>query len=236
MPEGFLLYDGSDHETEGRGGMSLDQRGGSCLSGEWLTDPAGLGVDLDAVSPGGYYVGLRLGFAFPLAERYRMQPGRCRRYVRDGLMTADPFYRWAMAHVGRVRWSALGLDAADQAFFRAMACQGMRFGATIAMVGADGARSHGHFWRADRELTEGEITGLQALLEAEHRAVVPPRLTAAETEALREVAAGKRLKLIAAEFGITHGAVKMRLRSAKRKLRADTLPQAVTSARSLKLI
>ena len=70
-----------------------------------------------------------------------------------------------------------------------------------------------------------------------HAAMAPPtNLTVAELEALRMVENGLLVKEIANALGVTDGAIKLRLKGAKAKLRAKTGSQAVSMARSFRLI
>ena len=64
----------------------------------------------------------------------------------------------------------------------------------------------------------------------------PSNLTMAELEALRMVKNGLLLKQIAAQLGVSDGAVKQRLKNARLKLNAKTGTQAASMATAYGLI
>ena len=116
---------------------------------------------------------------------------------------------------------------------------GLRYGVAISCTGRgrDGQRSLGSFARADREFTQEEMRLLTEVLQHLHDAKAPPTgLTDAELEALRMVRDGLLAKEIAALLNITEGAVKLRLRNARRKLGAKTGTQAASMAQAYGLI
>ncbi len=196
------------------------------------------GGDFARFAPAGYYVALRIGFAFPLFE-YNALPERwVEHYTQKGLMLYDPVLRWAYENDGATRWSALSLADPREVMLRAR-----HFGLTYGVVVAcddrstDGQRSIGSFARSDREFDDGEIVLLEKKLRHLHDIKAPPsNLTKAELEALRMVKDGLLLKEIAAQLVVSEGAVKQRLKNARLKLGARTGSQAVSMALSAGLI
>ncbi len=194
---------------------------------------ADIGLDeIAEFAPTGYYIALRVGFAFPVEEINSLPPDWVSHYTQQRYMMFDPVIRWVYGNVGTIRWSELtehdskGILAQAQVF-------GLRYGAAVAYFdgNAQGQRSYGSFTRSDREFTDLEIKFLQAYVRRRHEETAPPtNLTQAELSALGMVKDGKRLKQIAHELGISEGAVKQRLKNAKLKLQANTSTQAAAIA------
>lgn len=198
------------------------------------TDP----LDFSAIAPAGYYVALRIGFAFPILEHNALPEPWVELYTRQGLMLHDPVIRWLYGNSGTVRWSEIRLDDPRKVMAQG-AAYGLRFGAAVTVLDPmqPGLRSFGSFARSDREFTEAEMQQLETRLRRLHSAKAPPsNLTAAELEALRMVKNGMLMKQIAAQLGVTEGAVKQRLKNAKAKLNARTSTQAATLASGFGLI
>ena len=192
-------------------------------------------INLDNVaqlSPAGYYIALRIGFAFPVIEVNELPPVWVEHYTRNRFMLFDPVIRWAYANVGVARWSELDMDDPRNILGQAQT-HGMRYGAIISVFDGnpEGQRSYGSFARSDREFSDLEMRALNAYVTRRHLEMAPPtNLTRAELEALRMVRHGRRLKEIAFELGVTEGAVKQRLKNAKTKLNAKTSTQAAATA------
>ncbi len=194
--------------------------------------------EFQRLAPAGYYIALRIGFAFPMEEMNALPPAWVEHYTRGGLMLHDPVMRWLYAHSGAARWSEIGLDDPHRVLATA-AEHGLRYGVAVSFQesGRHAQRSFGTFARTDREFDAAEIAQLQAAVEALHRARKPPsNLTRAELEALRMVKNGLLMKQIAGQLGVSEGAVKQRLRGAKNKLGAKTSTQAATLATGYGLI
>ncbi len=194
--------------------------------------------DLVALAPGGHYIALRVGFAFPLEEVNALPHDWVEHYTRHRYMLHDPVIRWIYTNVGAVRWSDIRLDDPQDVMRKARQF-GLNFGVAICVFDGnpEGHRSFGSFARADREYEESEIRLLVAYLTRLHRAKAPPtNLTQAELQALQMVKSGKRLKQIAHDLGVTEGAVKQRLKNAKLKLAAQTSAQAAALASEYGLI
>jgi LuxR family transcriptional regulator len=201
--------------------------------------PALLGPDeISQIAPSGYYVALRIGFAFPMEEVNELPEEWVAHYTSQRFMLFDPAVRWAYANVGSVRWSDLGKDDPKKIIAQAQTF-GLRFGVTIAVLdqGANAQRSFASFVRNDREYTDLEVKLLNAFVMRRHNETAPPtNLTRAELEALGMVKNGKRLKEIAYELSVSEGAVKQRLKNAKLKLGAKTGTQAAALANQYGLI
>lgn len=194
--------------------------------------------ELAQVATGGYYLALRVGFAFPLEELNRLPQTWVDHYTRARFMVSDPVIRWCYAHTGVIRWSDITIDDPRQVLAQARAF-GLRHGVAVSIFdgGSGGQRSFGMFVRGDRDFEERELDFLQREVERLHDEKAPPtNLTAAEIMALRLVRDGKRLKQIAWELGVTEGAVKQRLKNARLKLGAKTGAEAISRATGFGLL
>lgn len=198
-----------------------------------------LGPDeIEQLAPSGYYIALRIGFAFPMEEVNAFPAEWVRHYTTQRFMLFDPIVRWAYSNVGVCRWSEIPLDDPKRIIAQAKTF-GLRYGVTISVYddSVDAQRSFASFTRADREFTDLEVKLLKALLLRRHSEMAPPtNLTRAELEALGMVKDGKRLKEIAFELSVSEGAVKQRLKNAKLKLGAKTGTQAAALANQYGLI
>lgn len=198
-----------------------------------------LGPDeIGQLAPSGYYVALRIGFAFPMEEVNAFPPEWIMHYTKQRFMLFDPVVKWAYANVGAIRWSELTDDDPKRIIAQAQTF-GMRYGVTVSVFdsNADAQRSYATFTRSDREYTDLEVKLLLAYLTRRHSETAPPtNLTKAELEALGMVKDGKRLKEIAFELSVSEGAVKQRLKNAKLKLGARTGTQAASLASQYGLI
>ncbi|MBI1219448.1 MAG: LuxR family transcriptional regulator [Rhodobacteraceae bacterium] len=195
-------------------------------------------IAFSELATAGFYVAVRVGFAFPLAEYNRLPVPWVEYYTHNGLMLDDPVVRWVYNHTGATRWSAI--TGADPRGVLALArSYGLKFGAAIACTdgGQDGQRSYGTFARADREFTDAEVGRLHTGVQSLHDSMVAPsNLTRAELEVLRMVRDGLKLREAATLLGITEGAVKQRLKNARLKLGARNGSHAVSLASGAGLI
>lgn len=194
--------------------------------------------DLRVLAPTGYYIALRVGFAFPLVEMNELPAAWVDHYTVQRFMMFDPVIRWVYSNTGAVRWSELPVEDPKRILAQA-ATFGLRYGVAISCFdhNAEGQRSFASFTRPDREFEDDEIEALSSHLTHLHEDMAPPtNITKAEIEVLGRVKDGLRLKQIAHELGITEGAVKQRLKNAKLKLRAQTGAQAAAKARQFGLI
>ncbi len=186
----------------------------------------------------GYYVALRIGFAFPVDERNMFPADWVELYTNNGLMLRDPVVRWAYANAGFIRWSELAHDDAHGVLTAARRF-GLNYGVVICCSTAEPKeqRSYGTFARKDREFTAQEVNVLaDKMIELHELALPPANLTVAELEALSLVKDGFRLKEIAYQLGVSEGAIKQRLAGAKRKFGAKTNAHAATLATEYRMI
>lgn len=195
-------------------------------------------ADISKVATGGYYLALRVGFAFPMEEVNALPPEWVEHYTHERFMLHDPVIRWVYSNSGAIRWSEITLPD-DRKVLRQAEQFGLRYGVAICCFdnNPEGQRSFGTFVRPDREFEDREIRGLTGLVNRLHYEKAPPTtLTMAELEALRMVKQGMRLKQIAHVLGVSEGAIKQRLKNAKIKLGAATGTQAATKASDFGLI
>lgn len=188
--------------------------------------------DIQGIATAGFYIALRVGFAFPVEEVNQLPADWVSHYTRHRFMMFDPVIRWVYGNVGRSRWSALAEDDPRGILGQAQSF-GLRYGVVVSVFDDNdaGQRSYGSFARLDREFTEIEAKLLHAYLTRRHKEMAPPtNLTQAEISALGMVKDGKRLKEIAFDLGVSEGAVKQRLKNAKAKLGAKTSTQAAAIA------
>lgn len=194
--------------------------------------------DVINIAKNGYYIALRVGFAFPMEEVNALPPAWVDHYTKHRFMLHDPVIRWIYGNTGAIAWSDINLPDPMRVLDQAQTF-GLRYGLAVACFDGnrEGQRSFGTFVRPDREFEKREIVALQAYVERLHHAKAPPtNLTKAELEALRMVKEGMRLKQIAFELGVSEGAVKQRLKNAKTKLNAQTSAQAAAMVGEFGLI
>jgi LuxR family transcriptional regulator, quorum-sensing system regulator SdiA len=191
---------------------------------------------LKALGLSGYYIALRVKFAFPASEFNNWPKDWVKHYGDHNLMLDDPLIRWAYSNTEAARWSALGVDD-PKGVLKQAAAFGLRYGVAVSIKDQGAAeRSFAFFARKDREFFNEEVQFFTRYLADLHDEHAAPELTKAELDALRLVADGKRLKQVGHELGVTEGAIKQRLKTARLKLNAQTGTQAATKARSLGLI
>jgi len=194
--------------------------------------------DVQAIAKTGYYIALRVGFAFPLEEVNALPQAWADHYTTHRFMLHDPVIRWIYANTGAIAWSAIDLPDPIRVLDQAQTF-GLRYGVAVACFDGnrEGQRSFGTFARSDREFERAEIDALHAYVLKRHHAKAPPtNLTNAELEALKMVKEGMRLKQIAHSLGVSEGAVKQRLKNAKTKLGAQTSAQAAAMVGEFGLI
>lgn len=165
--------------------------------------------DLSEIAPAGYYLALRVGFAFPLEEINALPADWVSHYTAERYMMADPVIRWVYSKTGTIRWSEIEFDDVRGVLAKAESF-GLRYGVAVSVFdnNPEGQRSFGTFARSDREFTQYEIDLLRGHIQRLHAEKAPPsNLTLAELEALRMVRDGLRVKQIALELGVSEGAV-----------------------------
>lgn len=183
----------------------------------------------------GFALGLHIRFASPHIMVQAYDHAWVDKYTTEGFMLCDPTISWGIATTGAVRWSAIGFPDPHNVLGQA-AEYGLRYGVCIS-IGPKSSRSIGGFAREDREFTDGEIDALHEEMRHLHDAATPPeRLTHAQEEALRLVASGCRYAEAADRLCISESALKARLKSARDRLSARTMAEAVQRARELNLI
>ena len=186
-----------------------------------LSDQRDFFADL---APAGFYVALRVGYAFPEEDLNELPQRWVDTYTERGLVVFDPVMRWIYSTVGVTRWSEI--TEHDPAGILPLArTLGLKYAATASYTRPNdaGLRSYATLFRTDREFTEAEMEALCRMVSRLHSSgAEQPKLTAAEIEAIRMQADGLRIKQIAGELGISDSAVKARLAGAKRKLGAKT--------------
>ncbi|PPB81750.1 LuxR family transcriptional regulator [Albidovulum inexpectatum] len=211
--------------------LQLDQARADAENEPFMNNPEGRAA-FRTLAPAGFYIALRVGFAFPVAEHNALPDGWVDLYTREGFMFQDPVMRWVYSNFGWTRWSEMRLPDPRRVMMQAQKF-GLRYGVAISLpsTGVEGQRSFGSFARSDREFTDEEIHQLESRLRKLHELTAPPtNLTEAEIEVLRMMRSGQLIKEISAQLGVTDGAIKQRIKSAKAKLRAKTASQAVSTA------
>ena len=195
---------------------------------ELMTDPS----ELRALAPAGFYVAIRIGFAFPMVELNHLPASWVREYTAGGLMVHDPAMSWAYKNTGAARWSSLA--ASDTLGVLDLAKDhGLEFGAVVSCTDRNdpSQRSFGLFCRSDREYEARELTHLSGTVAECHRLHArPSNLTSAELETLGLVKNGLLMKEIACILNVSESAIKQRLKNARLKLNAKTGPQAAAMA------
>lgn len=187
---------------------------------------------LGSIAPAGFYLAIRVGFAFPVAEANTLPSEWIRRYTQRGYMMQDPVMGWVYSNTGAIRWSDLEFRGPSNVIQDARNF-GLKYGLTVCCtsMGDNGLRSYGNFTRSDREFSDEEIHILKSRIENFHQTYAPPKnLTKAEIEVLVMIKDGLLMKQIADELGISLGAVKQRLKNVKSKLRAKTSSHAAALA------
>lgn len=198
----------------------------------------GSGGPFERLAPAGYYIAIRVGFAFPVVEHNRLPETWVREYTVSGLLVHDPVMAWAYQNRGVVRCRELACDDALGVLDLAKN-HGLNFGAVVSCLddGDAGQRSFGCFFRSDRDFSVGELDEIAGNLRAQHDAYARPKnLTAAEIETLGLVKNGLLMKQIASLLGVSESAIKQRLKNARTKLGAKTGSQAAATATMLGMI
>jgi len=193
---------------------------------------------LTTLAPSGFYLAMRIGFAFPVAETNTLPKEWVTHYTNRGYMMQDPVLRWVYDNTGVTRWSQITIPD-PRMILRDAKAFGLSYGLAISCMDADGTgqRSYGSFTRQDREFSDDEARILHQAVYELHESYSPPKnLTKAELEVLVMVKGGMLMKQIADDLGISLGAVKQRLKNAKFKLNAKTSSHAAALAIQFGLI
>lgn len=190
------------------------------------------------LAPAGYYIAIRVSFAFPMVEQNRLPELWVREYTVSGLGVYDPAMIWAHQNQGHVRMCDLA-EKDVQGVLELAKYHGLNFGAAVCCndFAQGGDRSFGFFFRSDRDYDTDELDLLYRGLLSMHRAHTrPSNLTDAEIETLGLVKNGLLMKEIASALGVSESAIKQRLRNARLKLNAKTGSQAAARATMLGMI
>lgn len=193
--------------------------------------------EISALAPAGFYIALRVGFAFPARELNTFSSDWTTIYTQNGFLTKDPMIKWAYRNSGAARSSSL--ESKDEYGVLKLAKSfGLNYGAVISISAKDagGQKSFAILYRRDREFTDLEIDSLYETLNTLHVGATLPKLSKAEIEALAWIRDGYRLKEAAHFIGITESAVKARLISAKQKLGARNSTHAASMASDFGLL
>ena len=195
-------------------------------------------VGLKATAPAGFYIAIRVGYAFPMVEHNHLPAGWVREYTVSGMIVHDPVMAWVYGNRGAARWSELA--ASDgQGMLELAKNHGLNYGAVASCSDETdaGQRTFGFFCRSDREYADTELAAFEDMLAEAHRSHArPSNLTSAEIETLGLVKNGLLMKEIASLLGVSESAIKQRLKNARLKLNAKTGSQAAARATMLGMI
>ncbi|WP_068118500.1 autoinducer binding domain-containing protein [Tropicimonas marinistellae] len=192
-------------------------------------------TDLAVLAPAGYFVGLHIRFASPLLTYQTYNPAWIEHYTANAYAMRDPMTAWGFSTEGAARWSEI--DIPDPFGIMLEADQfGLTFGVQVS-VGPIVSRTIAGAARSDREFNDAEIKAISGIVGRLHALTEPPeRLTPAQTEALRLIAAGDRHAAAAAKLNISESALKARLTSARQRLMARTTAEAIQRAKDARLL
>ena len=197
-----------------------------------MADRPEIDIELDrlaTMAPQGFCINLQIRYVTPLLHFTTHSPEWIAHYHENGFPLRDPTIGWAMSVEGAYRWSQMPVPD-PYGFFEEAASFGLNFGLTVS-CGPVTSRTIASFCRRDREFSDDEISELSAQVTRLHDMARPiERLTAAQIEALRAVAAGNRHSAAAAKLNISESAFKARLISARKRLSARTTAEALQRA------
>jgi len=88
--------------------------------------------DLSDIAPAGYYLALRVGFAFPLEEINALPPEWVSLYTVERFMMADPVIRWVYSQTGSIRWSEIEFEDSRGVLSRAKV-HGLCYGVAVSV-------------------------------------------------------------------------------------------------------
>jgi LuxR family transcriptional regulator, quorum-sensing system regulator SdiA len=190
---------------------------------------------LRLISPFGYSARLHIRFAAPLLFRRTHSKIWTTRYDKNAFAMRDPRIFWGLNGCGTIRWSEIEFPDPFHILKRAKE-YGMYFGAA-ASCGPITSRSIVVVSRQDREFADAEIEELQVLTHALHEICEPPsELTSCQIEALVLLDKGHRHTAAAKILGISKSALKVRLRSARKRSEARTTAEAIRKAWEYRLL
>ena len=191
--------------------------------------------ELGLLAPAGYFVGLHIRFAAPLMMFQTYNQAWIDHYTNNAYAVRDPMIAWGFSKTGASRWSEIGIPDPFNILGQA-AEHGLVYGCCFS-CGPISSRTIAGVARADREYTDDEMRRIGEIVSDLHDKTEPPdSLTLAQIEALRLIAAGDRHAAAAAKLGISEGALKARLNSARDKLLARTTAEAIQRAKDYRLL
>jgi len=156
-------------------------------------------------------------------------------YTEQAYALRDPMIAWGFSREGASRWSAITIPD-PFGILRQAADYGLRFGVVVA-CGPMRSRTIAGVARADREFEDAEMGHIEDLVRLLHDLTEPPeKLTRAQADALRCIAAGDRHAAAAARLGISESALKARLTAARERLMARTTAEAIQRAKDYGLM
>ena len=192
-------------------------------------------MELDALSPSGFFFALRFRFALPLLHYQSYDSRWIDIYTEQAFALRDPIIAWGFSTTGTSRWSEIEIPDPFGILEQAKE-YGMLYGAAIS-CGPMKSRTIAAAAREDREFTDREIDAIAKVIYAMHERTEPPtNLTAAQIEALRLIAEGDRHTAAAARLNISESALKARLNAARQRLLARTTAEAIQRARDYGMI
>lgn len=190
---------------------------------------------LGDLSPAGYFLGLHIRFTSPLLSFQTYDQAWKDHYTENGYALRDPLIAWGFSTTGATRWSAMKIPdpfgiLAEAATF------GLHYGVSVS-CGPISSRTIGGCARSDREFTDTELRKIEQITIRLHEMSQPPEsLTQAQIEALQRIAAGDRYAAAAAKLSISESALKARLNSARQRLLARTMAEAIQRAKDYRLL
>ena len=190
---------------------------------------------LRRLAPQGFSLCLHIRFSSPHIVVQTYDPDWLEFYTSRGYALCDPVVSWGFSTTGASRWSEIGFPDPHDILCQA-AAYGLRYGVAVSH-GLCESRTIGGFARTDREFTDIEIAQIRDTVQMLHEETTPPEnLTPAQRHALRLVSKGHRYAEAAALLGISESALKARLRSARERLCARTVTEAVQRAQEYNLL
>lgn len=192
-------------------------------------------MELTALSPMGYAIGLHIRNSSPTLTVQTYPPAWLERYVERGYALCDPVVSWAFGNTGWTRWSELEMPDPHKILEQGRAF-GLHYGVIISL-GDITSRSLGGFARSDREFSDAEIEQLFNIMQDLHSVTTPSfDLTAAQKVALDMIAMGYRYAEASEVLGISESGLKARIKAARQRMGARTTAEAVQKARDAKIL
>ncbi len=127
-------------------------------------------ADIDAITPGGFAIGLHIDFSGPTFLFQTFPVEWVDYYADQGLQLKDPAMHWSFANTGFIRWHQLAENDPAGVIEKA-AAHGMPYGMTISILDEQ-SRTVGGFGHADRDYLDAEIAEIEVHLLKLHRATI----------------------------------------------------------------